>query len=255
MAGNKKITELAVVPTPVNGAVYVVKDGVDYQTAPGAANGLATLDATGKVPSVQLTPTAWGTITGTLSSQTDLQTALNAKYNTTGGVLSGAISTFIGTVSTAQIHQRLGWSNAITRWVTGVEADGSYSMTSFDSAGGTPTTSLQISTVAAGGTNVFRFLGNTIWHSGNDGAGSGLDADLLDGQQATSFAAATHSHAISNVTGLQASLDSKIDDSQATTTGLAVLGAATQDGARIAVGVYVQASDPGAVADGSLWFF
>jgi hypothetical protein len=29
--------------------------------------------------------------------------------------------------------------------------------------------------------------GNTIWHAGNDGAGSGLDADLLDGIQSTRF--------------------------------------------------------------------
>ena len=29
--------------------------------------------------------------------------------------------------------------------------------------------------------------GNTMWHSGNDGAGSGLDADKLDGAHATSF--------------------------------------------------------------------
>ena len=29
--------------------------------------------------------------------------------------------------------------------------------------------------------------GSTAWHAGNDGAGSGLDADLLDGQQATAF--------------------------------------------------------------------
>ena len=28
---------------------------------------------------------------------------------------------------------------------------------------------------------------NTMWHSGNDGTGSGLDADLLDGYQATAF--------------------------------------------------------------------
>lgn len=29
--------------------------------------------------------------------------------------------------------------------------------------------------------------GNTVWHAGNDGAGSGLDADLLDGKHASSF--------------------------------------------------------------------
>lgn len=32
--------------------------------------------------------------------------------------------------------------------------------------------------------------GNTVWHAGNDGAGSGLDADLLDGYHASSFAVA-----------------------------------------------------------------
>lgn len=29
--------------------------------------------------------------------------------------------------------------------------------------------------------------GNTVWHSGNDGTGSGLDADLLDGQDSTYY--------------------------------------------------------------------
>ena len=28
---------------------------------------------------------------------------------------------------------------------------------------------------------------NTIFHAGNDGAGSGMDADLLDGQQGTYY--------------------------------------------------------------------
>ena len=33
--------------------------------------------------------------------------------------------------------------------------------------------------------DTFTFKGNSIWHSGNDGSGSGLDADLLDGQHAS----------------------------------------------------------------------
>lgn len=33
-----------------------------------------------------------------------------------------------------------------------------------------------------------------FWHAGNDGSGSGLDADLLDGKHASDFAASTHSH-------------------------------------------------------------
>jgi hypothetical protein len=36
-------------------------------------------------------------------------------------------------------------------------------------------------------TNKFEWKGNTIWHRANDGSGSGLDADLLDGYQHTDF--------------------------------------------------------------------
>lgn len=35
---------------------------------------------------------------------------------------------------------------------------------------------------------VLQKSGNTIWHSGNDGAGSGLDADVLDGINSSQFA-------------------------------------------------------------------
>lgn len=53
-----------------------------------------------------------------------------------------------------------------------------------------------VSNVAVAGTNILNssrqlsnvtFGGNTIWHAGNDGSGSGLDADLLDGVQGASF--------------------------------------------------------------------
>jgi hypothetical protein len=51
-----------------------------------------------------------------------------------------------------------------------------------------------------------------IWDSGNDGASSGLDADLLDGNHASAFALTSHSHTISDVTNLQTSLDAKAAD-------------------------------------------
>ena len=35
---------------------------------------------------------------------------------------------------------------------------------------------------------------NVAWHAGNDGSGSGLDADLLDGNHASAFATAGHTH-------------------------------------------------------------
>jgi hypothetical protein len=36
--------------------------------------------------------------------------------------------------------------------------------------------------------------GNTVWHAGNDGSGSGLDADTLDGQHASAFLTSLPSH-------------------------------------------------------------
>jgi hypothetical protein len=41
------------------------------------------------------------------------------------------------------------------------------------------------------GTGNLTYGGNTVWHAGNDGAGSGLDADLLDGQQGSYYGIAT----------------------------------------------------------------
>lgn len=40
-----------------------------------------------------------------------------------------------------------------------------------------------------------------IWHQNNDGAGSGLDADLLDGNHASAFALASHTHSYLPLTG------------------------------------------------------
>ncbi|MEY2883389.1 MAG: hypothetical protein RL490_1113 [Pseudomonadota bacterium] len=42
-------------------------------------------------------------------------------------------------------------------------------------------------------------LGYTPWHAGNDGAGSGLDADLLDGRDSASFANASHQHSAADL--------------------------------------------------------
>ena len=41
------------------------------------------------------------------------------------------------------------------------------------------------------GSNALTYGANTVWHAGNDGAGTGLDADLLDGQQGSYYGIAT----------------------------------------------------------------
>lgn len=42
---------------------------------------------------------------------------------------------------------------------------------------------------------------NTVWHAGNDGSGSGLDADLLDGNHASAFATSGHTHSYLPLSG------------------------------------------------------
>ena len=51
----------------------------------------------------------------------------------------------------------------------------------------------------------FQVSGSTVWHAGNDGSGSGLDADLLDGQDSSTFLRILSG-------GSEANLDSYIDN-------------------------------------------
>ena len=44
--------------------------------------------------------------------------------------------------------------------------------------------------------DAFTYKNNKIWHAGNDGAGSGLDADLLDGYQLVTIGNATGPHSV-----------------------------------------------------------
>lgn len=54
-------------------------------------------------------------------------------------------------------------------------------------AGDTMTGALTVPSLAVSGSTA-TVSGNKVWHAGNDGSGSGLDADLLDGLHSTDFA-------------------------------------------------------------------
>lgn len=54
----------------------------------------------------------------------------------------------------------------------------------------------EIANNLAVGENKFLYKGNKVWHAGNDGAGSGLDADLLDGYQLVTIGNATGPHSV-----------------------------------------------------------
>ncbi|MDI6836778.1 MAG: hypothetical protein QMD99_13850, partial [Rhizobiaceae bacterium] len=47
------------------------------------------------------------------------------------------------------------------------------------------------------GTPTVTIGGNSVWHAGNDGDGSGLDADLLDGQHGSYYAALSENETVS----------------------------------------------------------
>lgn len=53
----------------------------------------------------------------------------------------------------------------------------------------------RLAIVAGGGNNSLSYNGNTVWHAGNDGAGSGLDADVLDGQDSSFYRNASNMNA------------------------------------------------------------
>jgi hypothetical protein len=94
--------------------------------------------------------------------------------------------------------------------------------------------------------------GNTVWTSGNDGAGSGLDADLLDGHDTSYFLAASSYTAadvlakIKTVDGTGSGLDADLLD------GINSLGF-VRVGAGLTGKFDAQSSAPGSPSDGHLW--
>jgi hypothetical protein len=52
---------------------------------------------------------------------------------------------------------------------------------------GTAGNTISYTNILSLGTSTFTYNSNTVWHAGNDGSGSGLDADTVDGLQASQF--------------------------------------------------------------------
>ena len=108
--GNKDVLDFTIIPDATNGSIYIVGGTPtdDYRVVVGAANGLAQLDGTGKVPSTQLNVT-WSGISGkptTLAGYgiTDgvvsTRTVTAGNGLTGGGALSSNITLTMGTPST-----------------------------------------------------------------------------------------------------------------------------------------------------------
>lgn len=108
--GNKDVLDLTIIPDSTNGSIYIVGGSPisDYRVVVGAANGLAQLDGTGKVPSTQLNVT-WSGIAGkptTLAGYGITDGVVNTRTVTAGngltggGALSANVTVTLGTPST-----------------------------------------------------------------------------------------------------------------------------------------------------------
>ena len=105
--------------------------------------------------------------------------------------------------------QALAWNNSTQQWEPTSISAGSGTVTSITAGTG--------------------LTGGTITTSGT------ISVDF--GAGATQAAPGNHTHAISDVWGLQTALDAKLDDSQASVTGLSILGAADAAAVRSTLGL------------------
>jgi hypothetical protein len=265
---DQTIDQLPLLIAPTGAEVAASKTDTDYKIAVGSANGLATLDVAGKLPI-----TALPSHTHTIANTTGLQAALDSKQASDADLT--AIAALLGTSGLLRKVAADTWTLDTSAYLTGNQT-----ITLTGDVSGSGTTSIAV-TVADDSHNhiIANVDGLQAALDGKQAAGSyaaashthstanitdlasytGLDGryyteaevdSLLGGKANTS-----HSHAIGDVSGLQAALDAKLDDSQATATGLDILNSANQSEARDAVGIFVRATDPGAVADGSLWIW
>lgn len=155
----------------------------------------------------------WGSITGTLSDQTDLQAALDSKVDLAGDIMTGSLTSTILISNGSSVGVRVnGLSSGIAN-VTNVgfyESDGTtrQGLVGFPSSGNSNLSianeviGTRLDLLATGGNNGLTYFNgttsNTVWHQGNDGGGSGLDADTVDGLHASSFIRTDASSTVGN---------------------------------------------------------
>jgi len=159
-------------------------DGLN-PTAINTGNSLVSRNASGNFAAGTITAALTGDVTGNVTGNVIGNLTGNVTGNTSGsaGTLANTRTfTITGDGSwTTSFNGSANVTGALTLATTGVSA-GTYTKITVDAKGrATAGTSLS-------GTDVTTALGYTPWHSGNDGTGSGLDADLLDGYNSATAA-------------------------------------------------------------------
>jgi hypothetical protein len=149
---------------------------IGTNTFTGNGSGLTNVDATtlDGIDSTGFIQTTGGTLTGVLT------------LNNTGTATSNAIKFGPGPAGSDDAHiEWMGASNAGKLRISTADDNGTESIEFGDydlvNRGGAFTQWLNMSRTA------FTWQGNTIWHAGNDGPSSGLNADTVDGIQGASL--------------------------------------------------------------------
>jgi len=151
-----------------------------------------------------------GTISATGGNSSQWNTAVADSYKWDGGstglnASTGRTSLGLGTLSTLDAGNGLSvgsgkvhLGNLTQDWNQSGPYDINLSSSSSEisireSIGGSYYGTLDVGNLGSNQTYIFQ-NGGTVWTSGGDGAGSGLDADTLDGQHASYFSPSTHEH-------------------------------------------------------------
>jgi len=154
-------------------------------SATNAGNSLVSRNSSGNFAAGTITATLTGNVTGNLTG--------NVTGNLTGNV-TGNTSGSAGTLANTRTISITGDGSWTTSFDGSANVTGAFTLATSGVAAGTYT---KITVDAKGratvgaslsGTDVTTALGYTPWHSGNDGSGSGLDADLLDGYNSATAA-------------------------------------------------------------------
>lgn len=141
----------------------------------GVANGVATLDATGRVPQSQLGNVDAGFLQGLASASFLRADADTTAYSRVFGVDNVPRMFLTASLGFHGLGFQPTTLYARTPQNFAVYADGTHSNTDLEpGAGGTLILKVSPDDIT--------YRGFAIWHEGNDGTGSGLDAGLLGGQ-------------------------------------------------------------------------
>lgn len=132
---------------------------------------------------------AWATILDSVNFNSVIGSNLTAYIKKTGDTMTGALlMTAAATAPAASTTTALSYGRLQCYGTLNINGNTDNSGTEYVNITAGHGVSSSTADGLSIGTSTLTWQNNTVWHAGNDGSGSGLDADLLDGLQGTSYA-------------------------------------------------------------------